>query len=103
MFKDEDTRNDELNLNANLRGARISAVIMSVLIAFNLFCALSPFNLELVGIVLVTVYLFVYIKFSIVCGELKDLGCKRLWITLYRTVGLTVYLVSTVLCMLGIG
>ena len=103
MFKDEDTRNGELLLKANLKGACVSVVIMSVLIAFNLFCALSPFNLELVGIVLATVFLFVYIKFSIVCAELKDLGYKKLWITLYRTVGLAVYLVSAVLCMLGIG
>ena len=48
MFKDEDTRKDELTLNTNLKGARISVIIMTVLIAFNLFCALSPFNLELV-------------------------------------------------------
>ena len=103
MFKDEDTRNDEIAIKANLKGARISMVIMSALIVFNWFCALSPFNLELVGIVLATVFLFVYIKFSIVCSELKDLGYKSLWITLYRTLGLAVYLVSAVLCMLGIG
>ena len=103
MFKDEDTRKDELTLNTNLKGARISVVIMTVLIAFNFFCALSPFNLELVGIILATVYLFVYIKFSIVCSELKDLGYKSLLLTLYRTVGLAIYLVSALLCMLGIG
>ena len=102
MFKDEDRKNDDLAINANLKGAYISVAIMSVLIAFNLFCAFSPFGLELVGIVLATVYLFVYVKFSIVCTELKDLGYKKLWLTLYRTVGLAIYLISAVLCMLGI-
>lgn len=103
MFKDEDAQNNDHILKSNVKGARVSAVIMTVLIAFNLFCALSPFNLELIGIILSTVYLFVYVKFSIVCTELKDLGYKKLWVTLYRTVGLAIYLLSAVLCMLGIG
>lgn len=103
MFKDEDTRENEVSLQTNLRAAYISVTIMTVLILFNFFCALSPFNMELVGIILASVYLFVYIKFSIVCTELKDLGYKGVWVKLYRTVGLALYLISAVLCMLGIG
>ena len=103
MFKEEDTRKDEMNLRTNLRAAYVSVVIMSIIIALTLFCALSPFNIELVGIIFATVFLFVYVKFSIVCGELKDLGYKAVWVTLYRTVGLAVYLLAALLCMLGIG
>ena len=103
MFKDEDTRENEVSLQTNLRAAYVSVTIMTVLILFNFFCALSPFNMELVGIILASVYLFVYIKFSIVCTELKDLGYKGVWVNLYRTVGLALYLISAVLCMLGIG
>ena len=103
MFKDEDTRKNEVNLRANLRAARVSATIMTVLILFNFFCALSPFDLELVGVILTTVFLFIYVKFSIACSELKDLGYNRIWVKLYRTAGLALYLVSAVLCMLGIG
>lgn len=103
MFKDEDTRENEVSLQTNLRAAYVSVTIMTVLIIFNFFCALSPFNMELVGIILASVYLFVYIKFSIVCTELKDLGYKGVWVKLYRTVGLALYLISAVLCMLGIG
>lgn len=103
MFKDEDTRENEVSLQTNLRAAYISVTIMTVLILFNFFCALSPFNMELVGIILASVYLFVYIKFSIVCTELKDLGYRGVWVKLYRTVGLALYLISAVLCMLGIG
>ena len=103
MFKDEDTRKNEVSLRANLRATRVSATIMTVLILFNFFCALSPFSLELVGVILTTVFLFIYVKFSIACSELKDLGYNRIWVKLYRTVGLGLYLVSAVLCMLGIG
>lgn len=103
MFKDEDTRENEVSLQTNLRAAYVSVTIMTVLIIFNFFCALSQFNMELVGIILASVYLFVYIKFSIVCTELKDLGYKGVWVKLYRTVGLALYLISAVLCMLGIG
>jgi len=103
LFKDEDTRENEVSLQTNLRAAYISVTIMTVLILFNFFCALSPFNMELVGIILASVYLFVYIKFSIVCTELKDLGYRGVWVKLYRTVGLALYLISAVLCMLGIG
>ena len=103
MYRDEDTRQDELNLRTNLRAAYVSAAIMTVLIVFNYFCALSPFNMQLIGIILTTVFIFVYVKFSIVCTELADLGYKGVWVKLYRTVGLVVYLVSAVLCMLGIG
>ena len=103
MYKDEDTRQDELNLRVNLRAAYISAAIMTALILFNYFCALSPFDLELVGVILTSVFLFIYVKFSIVCTELADLGYKGVWVKLYRTVGLALYLVSAILCMLGIG
>ena len=103
MFKDEDTRKDEINLRTNLRAAYVSVIIMSIIIALTLFCALSPFNIELVGIIFATVFLFVYVKFSIVCGELKDLGYKGRWVKLYRIVGLAVYLLAALLCMLGIG
>ncbi len=103
MFKDEDNRKDDIMLNTNLRAAYISAGIMSFLIVFNFFCALSSFNIELLGIILATVFLFVYIKFTVVCGVLKDIGYKKLWLKLYRTVGLALYLISAILCMLGIG
>ncbi len=103
MFKDENTRKNEVNLRVNLRTARVSATIMTVLILFNFFCALSPFDLELVGVILTTVFLFIYVKFSIACSELKDLGYNRIWVKLYRIAGLALYLVSALLCMLGIG
>lgn len=103
LFKDEDTRKDEVTLQANLRAAYISVTIMTALTIFNFFCVFSQLGLELVGIILASVYLFVYVKFSIVCTELKDLGYKGVWAKLYRTVGLALYLISAVLCMLGIG
>lgn len=103
MLKDENERQNEVVRNTGLRAAYISVGIMTFLIAFTYFCALSPFNIEMIGIVLATVYLFVYIKFTIVCGTLKDVGYKKPWLTLYRTVGLALYLVSAVLCMLGTG
>ena len=103
MYRDEDTRQDELNLRTNLRAAYVSAAIMTVLIVFNYFCALSPFNMELIGIILTSVFIFVYVKFSIVCTELSDLGYKGVWVKLYRTVGLVLYMISAILCMLGIG
>lgn len=103
MFKDENERQNEVARNNALRAAYVSVAIMSFLIVFTYFCALSPFNIEMIGIVLATVYLFVYIKFTIVCGVLKDVGYKKLWLTLYRTVGLALYLTAAVLCMLGIG
>ena len=103
LFKDENARENEICLKANLRAAYISVAIMTVLIVFNFFSALSPFELELIAVILASVYLFVYVKFSIVCTELKDLGYKSIWVTLCRTVGLALYLISAVLCMLGIG
>ena len=104
MFKDDDNKKyDTVTIQTNLRSAYISVAIMTALIVFNYFCALSPYNMELIGIVLATVYLFVYVKFTIICTTLKDVGYKRLWLNLYRTVGLALYLISAVLCMLGIG
>lgn len=103
MFKDEDGRKDDVVLSTNLRAAYISAGIMTFLIVFNFFCALSPFNIELLGIIFATVYLFVYIKFTVICEALKDIGYKELWLKLYKTVGLAFYLISALLCMLGIG
>ncbi len=103
VLKDENERQNELVQNIALRAVHVSAVIMTFLIAFTYFCALSPFNIEMIGVILATVYLFVYIKFTIACGTLKDVGYKKIWLTLYRTVGLALYLVSAVLCMLGIG
>ena len=96
MFKDENKEKDDIVLSTNLRAAYISTGIMSFLIVFNFFCALSPFGIELLGILLTTVYLFVYIKFTVICEALKDIGYKKCWLKFYRTIGLALYLISQI-------
>lgn len=99
--QEDNSREIKILLRKNKKAALVSSLIMAVLTAFTAFFALSPYNLGLIGVLLATVYLFVFIKFSAVRCELKDIGYKRAWLTVFGVFLPVMYVLFLMLCIIG--